>query len=53
MAANLAQIAKQNGIKFFLISFVDFFGALRAKRVPTQAITDMQPTAPDLPPGWI
>ena len=45
MAADLAQIAKQNGIKYFHISCVDLFGSLRAKRVPTQAIKDMQPTA--------
>ena len=36
------QIAKQNGIKYFLISFVDLFGVLRAKLVPARAIKGMQ-----------
>ena len=39
---NLAKIAKKKKIKYFLISFVDFFGVLRAKLVPSQAIKDMQ-----------
>ena len=38
----LSIIAKKKKIKYFLISFVDFFGVLRAKLVPTQAINDMQ-----------
>ncbi len=42
MAKDLAQIAKQKGIKYFLISFVDLFGMLRAKLVPAAAINDMQ-----------
>ena len=42
MAKDLAQIAKQKGIKYFLISFVDLFGVLRAKLVPAAAIKDMQ-----------
>ena len=42
MAVNLAQVAKQKGIKYFLISFVDLFGILRAKLVPARAIRDMQ-----------
>ena len=39
---NLADIARKKKIKYFLISFVDFFGVLRAKLVPTQAIKIMQ-----------
>jgi len=39
---DLAAIAKQKGIKYFLISFVDLFGGLRAKLVPARAIKDMQ-----------
>jgi glutamine synthetase len=31
-------IAKQQGIKYFLISFVDLFGTMRAKIVPASAI---------------
>ncbi len=31
-------IAKQHGIKYFLISFVDLFGTMRAKIVPASAI---------------
>jgi len=42
MAKNLALIAKQKKIKYFLISFVDLFGVLRSKLVPTDAIKDMQ-----------
>jgi glutamine synthetase type III len=42
MAVNLAQVAKQKKIKYFLISFVDYFGVLRAKLVPASAIKQMQ-----------
>ena len=42
MPKNLAQIAKQKKIKYFLISFVDLFGVLRSKLVPAQAIGGMQ-----------
>ena len=42
MAKELAQVAKQKKIKYFLISFVDLFGVLRAKLVPARAIKDMQ-----------
>tara|TARA_Y100001970_G_C14259725_1_gene878961 strand:- start:11860 stop:13167 length:1308 start_codon:yes stop_codon:yes gene_type:complete len=42
MAVNLAQTAKQKKIKYFLISFVDYFGVLRAKLVPASAIGGMQ-----------
>ena len=42
MAKDLAKIAKQKKIKYFLISFVDLFGVLRSKLVPTEAIKDMQ-----------
>lgn len=42
MAKNLAQIAKQKGIEYFQISFVDVFGVMRAKLVPASAIAGMQ-----------
>ena len=42
MAKNLSQIAKIKKIKYFLISFVDLFGVLRSKLVPTRAISEMQ-----------
>jgi len=42
MAVNLGQVAKQKKIKYFLISFVDLFGVLRAKLVPARAIAGMQ-----------
>ena len=42
MAKDLAQIAKTKKIKYFLISFVDLFGVLRAKLVPARAIAGMQ-----------
>ena len=42
MPKNLSKIAKQKKIKYFLISFVDLFGVLRSKLVPSEAIADMQ-----------
>jgi glutamate---methylamine ligase len=41
MATDLAKIAKDRGIKYFLISYVDLFGTLRAKLAPAAAIADM------------
>ncbi|MGB6388913.1 MAG: type III glutamate--ammonia ligase [Methyloceanibacter sp.] len=41
MATDLAAIAKERGIKYFLISFVDLFGTMRAKLVPAAAIKGM------------
>jgi glutamine synthetase len=38
---SLKEIAKTKKIKFFLVSFVDLFGALRAKLVPATAIDDV------------
>jgi glutamine synthetase len=38
MAAELSRIAKDKGIKYFLISFADLFGHQRAKLVPAAAI---------------
>ncbi len=42
MAKDLAAVAKASNISYFLISFVDLFGQLRAKLVPAQAIRGMQ-----------
>ena len=42
MATDLARLAKSEGIKYFLISFTDLFGVLRAKLVQARAIKDMQ-----------
>ncbi len=42
MAVDLADVAKRQKIKYFLISFVDLFGVLRSKLVPARAISDMQ-----------
>jgi glutamine synthetase type III len=36
--AALSAYAKERGIKYFLVSFVDLFGAMRAKLVPASAI---------------
>ena len=36
--ASLGEYAKQKGIKYFLVSFVDLFGTMRAKIVPATAI---------------
>jgi glutamine synthetase len=41
MVTDLAKTAKERGIKYFLISFVDLFGTVRAKLVPSAAIGDM------------
>jgi len=42
MSKSLSKIAKAKKIKYFLISFVDLFGVLRSKLVPTRAIDEMQ-----------
>ncbi len=42
MANDLAYAAKELGIKYFLISYVDLFGSLRAKLAPAAAIGGMQ-----------
>ncbi|HML91201.1 type III glutamate--ammonia ligase [Methyloceanibacter sp.] len=41
MAIDLAAEARDRGIKYFLISFVDLFGTLRAKLAPASAIAGM------------
>ncbi|WP_051356407.1 type III glutamate--ammonia ligase [Azorhizobium doebereinerae] len=41
-AADLEAVARERGIKYFLISYVDLFGGLRAKLVPAAAIGEMQ-----------
>ncbi|MBL4813223.1 MAG: type III glutamate--ammonia ligase [Rhodobacteraceae bacterium] len=42
MITDLTAFAKENGVKYFMVSFTDLFGGQRAKLVPTQAIADMQ-----------
>lgn len=42
MSIDLSKVAKERKIKYFLISYVDLFGHLRAKLVPAQAIGAMQ-----------
>ena len=42
MSTELIQIAKERGIKYFLISFTDLFGVMRSKLVPTHAVEEMQ-----------
>jgi len=42
MAINLFEVAKKKKIKYFLISYVDFFGVLRSKLVPANSIKEMQ-----------
>lgn len=42
MTTDLGKVSKERNIKYFLISFVDLFGGLRAKLVPAAAISDMQ-----------
>jgi glutamate---methylamine ligase len=38
---DLAELTREKGIKYFLISFADLFGTMRAKLVPAGAINDM------------
>jgi glutamine synthetase len=42
MAVDLAKVAKDKGIRYFLISFSDLFGVARSKLVPAAAIKGMQ-----------
>ncbi|MEM6745692.1 MAG: type III glutamate--ammonia ligase [Pseudomonadota bacterium] len=42
MATDLAKFAEKAGVKFFLVSYTDLFGAQRAKLVPAAAIGGMQ-----------
>ncbi|MDE2240389.1 MAG: type III glutamate--ammonia ligase, partial [Rhodospirillales bacterium] len=42
MAIELAEKAKELGLKYFLISYTDLFGSQRAKLVPAPAIAGMQ-----------
>src|SRR3569623_1860602 len=42
MATDLMKVAKERKIKYFLISYVDLFGVLRAKLSPAAAIGAMQ-----------
>jgi glutamine synthetase type III len=42
MTQDLAGVAKERGIRYFMISYTDLFGGQRAKLVPAAAITDMQ-----------
>ncbi len=41
MTIDLAKVAKDKGIAYFLISFTDLFGVMRAKLVPSVAINKM------------
>ena len=40
--ADLAEFAREKGVKYFMISYTDLFGGQRAKLVPAQAIAEMQ-----------
>jgi len=42
VSKDLALIAKERGIRYFMISFTDLFGSQRAKLVPASAISEMQ-----------
>ncbi len=42
MAQSLTDMAKKNGIKYFMVSYTDLFGVQRAKLVPASAIADME-----------
>ena len=42
MTIDLQAYAREQGVRYFLVSFVDLFGVLRAKLVPARAIGEMQ-----------
>ena len=42
MTQDLASFARDKGVKYFMISYTDLFGAQRAKLVPAAAIAEMQ-----------
>ena len=42
MPTDLAQFARKNGVKYFMISYTDLFSGQRAKLVPAAAVGDMQ-----------
>ncbi|MER0240038.1 type III glutamate--ammonia ligase [Fulvimarina sp. MAC8] len=42
MTTDLSAFASERGVKYFMISYTDLFGAQRAKLVPAQAIGEMQ-----------
>jgi len=44
MATDLGTVATERGIKYFLISYADLFGTMRAKLVPAAAIDGMVKT---------
>jgi glutamine synthetase len=61
MVEDLSKVAKERGIQYFLISYVDLFGFTRAKLVPAAAIRAMQEdgagfagfaTYLDMTPAW-
>jgi glutamine synthetase len=41
MTIDLAEAARERGIRYFQIAYTDLFGAMRAKLVPAQAIAEM------------
>src|ERR1700751_4531538 len=49
MSQDLAKEAADRGIRYFLISFVDLFGVLRAKLVPAAAIGPVPRDGPASP----
>ena len=42
MTLDLATFATERGVKYFMVSYTDLFGAQRAKLAPAQATADMQ-----------
>mmetsp|Transcript_23531 Transcript_23531/g.62930 ORF Transcript_23531/g.62930 Transcript_23531/m.62930 type:complete len:458 (-) Transcript_23531:400-1773(-) len=53
--ADLAQVAAERGIDFFLVAFVDVRGVLRSKMVPAAAISMIQKDGAGFAPGaaWL
>lgn len=51
VAKDLAKAAKEQGIKYFLISFVDLLGVLCAKLVPAATMAQVPLAGTDWIPG--
>ena len=51
MPTDLAKAAKDKGIAYFLISFTDLFGVMRAKLVPAAAMAGVPLAGTNWVPG--
>ena len=51
MATDLAQYARKNGVKYFMISYTDLFSGQRAKLVPAAAMAQVPLAGTNWIPG--